>query len=702
MNTIPVRASLTRCFFVAAVAVLGLHCSSNVASDGDVTTPDDDRIGSITQALDPEESGPGLYPTGAAYGLPEIAEDGDDDTAMASSVPPEDRDFVSVRIPVRNQGSTNLCWAFSVVGAMETNMVYRGRTQTSAGAFNLSERSLWNCAGAKSSQTGYAHTAAVWARRRGVNGESNDDCTAEKKFHVTRVRKIATGANGFASILDIKRAVLRHGAVVTWLWGSNSFQAHRGTGVFRDNADRNNLKSNRGHFVVIIGYSPWRNAFLVKNSWGTDWGDGGYGWVNYFSANIGRWPFWLEADYGDGVGGKAPNPVTGGYGSAGGTAPPPPLPPPPPSPPPPPDTTPPWVQITEPVPGVWYGRSSQGVSANAGDNVGVARVDFYVGGQFVGSSSAAPYSVGWQAYTFADGNYYAEAIAYDAMGNSARSGNWVQVDRTRPNVALTAPASTTTTVSDVFSPAANASDGFSGISKVYFYMEQPAPIEGTPETKTVTATSTSETTTTSQADVMSEIPWWIKPPQHFALGNVTAAPYTLSFDTGWFNDGAYDLFAAAYDVAGNVSRVTKVITISNPNAIRVNMGSLGTSWLYGTVMVSGAARAQRGLQRVELWEDAKLVASQAGDGSPSTASYSFSWATGGESLGTTYRDVSLVTKAFDRAGGVGTTTQTVRVKKNVCASGYKMCGCCIPVSVNCSEAYRYCGSGGGGGATAEL
>jgi C1A family cysteine protease len=42
-----------------------------------------------------------------------------------------------------------------------------------------------------------------------------------------------------------------------------------------------------GHAVLAVGYDDRlrirsdRGAFLVRNSWGADWGDGGYGWLPY-------------------------------------------------------------------------------------------------------------------------------------------------------------------------------------------------------------------------------------------------------------------------------------------------------------------------------------------------------------------------------------------------------------------------------------
>ena len=41
-----------------------------------------------------------------------------------------------------------------------------------------------------------------------------------------------------------------------------------------------------GHCMMVVGYSSAANAFLIRNSWGTDWGQDGYGWVSQmFIAN---------------------------------------------------------------------------------------------------------------------------------------------------------------------------------------------------------------------------------------------------------------------------------------------------------------------------------------------------------------------------------------------------------------------------------
>ena len=39
------------------------------------------------------------------------------------------------------------------------------------------------------------------------------------------------------------------------------------------------------HLICLIGYDDNKNAFKFINSWGTDWGINGYGWISYDLVN---------------------------------------------------------------------------------------------------------------------------------------------------------------------------------------------------------------------------------------------------------------------------------------------------------------------------------------------------------------------------------------------------------------------------------
>jgi len=46
-----------------------------------------------------------------------------------------------------------------------------------------------------------------------------------------------------------------------------------------------------GHAVCVVGYDDDKQAWLAKNSWGTDWGEQGFFWIGYGQCGIDQ-PMW--------------------------------------------------------------------------------------------------------------------------------------------------------------------------------------------------------------------------------------------------------------------------------------------------------------------------------------------------------------------------------------------------------------------------
>jgi hypothetical protein len=86
------------------------------------------------------------------------------------------------------------------------------------------------------------------------------------------------------------------------------------------------------------------------------------------------------------------------------------------------DTTAPTAAITSPVDGsVVPKKSTVTISATASDNVGVTRVEFYVGGQLTCSDMTSSYSCTWKVPAAPGRTYQLQAKAYDAQGNVGSS-----------------------------------------------------------------------------------------------------------------------------------------------------------------------------------------------------------------------------------------------------------------------------------------
>ena len=192
--------------------------------------------------------------------------------------------------------------------------------------------------------------------------------------------------------------------------------------------------------------------------------------------------------------------------------------------PPPTDTTPPTVSITSPATGNVSGTVT--MAANASDNVGVTRVDFYVKGALVGSDNSAPYQYSWNTTALANGAATLYARAFDAAGNSTQSAtvtvnvsNAPPPDTTPPSVSITSPAAGN--VSGNVTMAANASDNV-GVTRVDFYVKGAL------------------------------------------VGSDNSAPYQYSWNTTSLANGAATLYARAFDAAGNSTQsATVTVNVSN-------------------------------------------------------------------------------------------------------------------------------------------
>ena len=95
------------------------------------------------------------------------------------------------------------------------------------------------------------------------------------------------------------------------------------------------------------------------------------------------------------------------------------------------DVVPPDIAVTYPAEGAEV-TGSVTITAQASDNVGVARVAFYVDDEFKTELTATPYSWNWDITGYDLGSHLVKVIAYDAAGNTA-------VDELTIIVALNTP-----------------------------------------------------------------------------------------------------------------------------------------------------------------------------------------------------------------------------------------------------------------------
>merc|ERR1712212_66903 len=180
--------------------------------------------------------------------------------------------------PIKNQGRCGSCYSFSATGALEGQWFKKtGKLES------MSEQQIVDCSGRYGNhgcQGGWYHSSWNYIRDAGgEDSESSYPYTARKGWfcRFSRRNVVAKDTGSIAvgrSESSLQQAVGSVGPVSVAIdAGRPGFRSYRG-GVFYDS--RCSQRTN--HAVLAVGYGSenGQDYWLVKNSWGTRYGLGGY------------------------------------------------------------------------------------------------------------------------------------------------------------------------------------------------------------------------------------------------------------------------------------------------------------------------------------------------------------------------------------------------------------------------------------------
>ena len=165
---------------------------------------------------------------------------------------------------VKNQGSCGSCWAFSATGAIESFW------KISHGSLpSLSEQQLVDCSasyGNHACQGGLMDNAFKYARDHGLTTEAAYPYKAVKQNCATNSGSYKiSGYTDVSGCTNLANAIT--GRPLSVAVDATNWSPYK-SGVF------NNCKTTLNHGVLLVGITD--SYWLVKNSWGTSWGESGY------------------------------------------------------------------------------------------------------------------------------------------------------------------------------------------------------------------------------------------------------------------------------------------------------------------------------------------------------------------------------------------------------------------------------------------
>ena len=222
-----------------------------------------------------------------------------EDVVLQSSV-----DLRSIQSPVKNQGKRNTCTIFASMAAMECKLGTNADLSEQDGYWLVcrhlnrpfdQDKGVFVYDAADTFENAAFCSEQFWSYERSLATTCRPELAVNNAIY-----RLGSTNRFHAKSPDVHRQVkamlcksIPIVACFSVAWDNRVARRTGEISVIYDRQTNAPLDSKSGHSMLIVGYDEEKKHYILKNSWGSNWGDNGYAYMSYEYFDLYAYSTWF-------------------------------------------------------------------------------------------------------------------------------------------------------------------------------------------------------------------------------------------------------------------------------------------------------------------------------------------------------------------------------------------------------------------------